>query len=230
MKAKPVISMELISLHVPKCAGSSLRSALVRVYGEDQIYFDNNDRLLDPKSPVNIHRENFIQQFKLNRDEILAAKRVAHGHFCLQKYDGIQAPRVTILRNPVDRLISHYLFWQHLPPHGHSLHDQFLATNPSLIEFARMPAMRHFYNQVLFRDVDMNTFDLIGIVEKMKETIAALEKLTGRSFQLEKDNENSCDHCRQKKTEFAGIADLQAELRDILKEDIIFYERHAMRI
>jgi hypothetical protein len=207
-----------------------MRAALIRTYGEEQIHFDNSDRLLDPKSPVNICRENFIRESRAKRDNLLAGKRVAHGHFCMQKYDGIAAPRITILREPVDRLISHYLFWQHLAPQGHTLHDRFLAENPSLIDFARMPAMRYFYRQVLFRELDMAIFDLIGAFENMGALVINFERLTGRKLRIERDNENNCEHCRQKKLEFAAMPNLQAELRDILKDEITFYERYAMCI
>jgi hypothetical protein len=220
--------MDLISLHVPKCAGTSLREALVGAYGEDLIHFDTDDRLLDPKSPVNVDRQEFLREFNSKRDAILSGKRVIHGHFCMLKYHGIKAPRVTILRDPVDRLISHYLFWKHLPPHGHSLHDKFLAEQPSLTEFARMPGLRHFYGQVLFRDLDMEIFDLIGSVERMSETIARLEKLTGRKLRFEKRNDNQCEHCRQQKVEISKMTGVLAELRDILADDIAFYERYAI--
>jgi len=219
--------MDLISLHVPKCAGSSLREALVCAYGEDQIFFDNNDRLLDPKSPVNVDRDGLLRRFRSDRDSILVGKRVVHGHFCLLKYRGVEASRVTILRHPVDRVISHYLFWKHLPPHGHRLHDQFLAEQPSLTDFARMPFLRHFYGQVMFRDVDMGIFDLIGCVERMTEAIARLEKITGHKLRVKKNNENGCEHCRTERAEISGRTSLLAGLRDLLAEDIAFYERHA---
>ena len=221
------VNMDLISLHVPKCAGSSLRDALVCAYGQDRVFFDNADRLLDPMSPINIDRDAFLHKFASDRDSLLNGKCVVHGHFWMRKYHRLNALRVTILRHPVDRLISHYLFWNHLPPHGHTLHDQFLAEKPSLTDFARMSCFRHFYSQVLFLDVDMSKFNLIGSIERMPETIARLENLTGRKLRLQKSNENRCDHCRQEREKISETPGVLAALRDLLADDIAFYERHA---
>jgi hypothetical protein len=152
---------------------------------------------------------------------------VVHGHFYIEKYRCLRAARVTILRHPVDRLISHYLFWNHQPAHGHSLHDQFLSEQPSIVQFARMPFLRHFYRQVLFRDVDMGMFDLIGNTENMDESVSQMEKVTGRKLWLETTNANTCKHCRKQRAKILKKESVLAELRDILADDIAFYERHA---
>ncbi|MGD0387369.1 MAG: sulfotransferase family 2 domain-containing protein [Tepidisphaeraceae bacterium] len=219
--------MDLISVHVPRCAGTALRGALVRAYREDRVYFDYGDRLLDPTSRINVDREGYLRQCAAARDSALRGKRVAHGHFCMRKYDGISAARVTILRDPVDRLISHYFFWKHYPRHGHHLHDRFLEEEPTIIEFARMPGLRYFYAQVIFRDVDMRMFDLIGRMEALGKSIASVEKLIGRRLRMER--KNGCCGCEyeRRREETLGTAHVAAELRDLLKDDIAFYDRHA---
>jgi hypothetical protein len=219
--------MDLISVHVPKCAGTSLREALVAAYGQDRVYLDSADRLLDPLSPINLGRDDFIRKFRDDRDVLLAGKRIAHGHLCIRKYDGIDAPRMTILRHPIDRLISHYFFWAYCPPHGHSLHNRFLAEHPTITQFARMPELAYFYRDVMFRDADMSVFDLIGLTEQMDETIARLEKLIGKKLPINKCNENSAPHYRRQRAEILQNPKIISELRDALRDDIAFYERYA---
>jgi len=69
--------MELISLHVPKCAGSALLEALKGIYGEENFYLDYEDQVIRPASPVNIDPEGYVRYFKTLREPLLAGKRVA---------------------------------------------------------------------------------------------------------------------------------------------------------
>jgi hypothetical protein len=219
--------MDLIFVHVPKCAGSALREALLAAYGASAVYLDNDDRLLDPGAPINVDRAAFLRDFQAQRAAILRGKRVAHGHFCLEKYHGIQGPRATILRDPVERLISHYFFWKTLPPNGHALHERFLAEKPTLVEFARLPGLRYFYTRVMFGGADMAAFDVIGATERMGKAIAAVEKLLGRRLRVEKSNENRSEAYREEKAEILANSRLMSDLRDLLAEDTAFYQRHA---
>jgi len=219
--------MELISVHVPKCAGTSLGDGLACAYGQEQIFFDSGDRLLDPRAPINVDRKKYLREFDSIRDSLLAGKRVVHGHFCTRKYDSLRAARFTMLREPLDRLISHYLFWGHLASHGHSMHDRFLSERPTIIDFARMPEFRHFYRDVIFLDVDMRTFDLIGSMENMDQAMAALQKLIGKKLCFEKKNTNHCEHCRLFRTEIMQSPQKLGTLRDLLADEIVFYEKYT---
>src|SRR5882757_7508321 len=108
--------LELISLHVPKCAGSALLEALKGIYGEENFYLDYEDQVIRPASPVNMDPEGYVRYFKTLREQKLAGKRVVHGHFYLPKYADLKdALRITVLRDPVDRLISHYFYWKITP-------------------------------------------------------------------------------------------------------------------
>jgi hypothetical protein len=219
--------MDLIYVHVPKCAGTALREALTDAYGHDQIYQDVSDRLLDPLSPINIRRDDFLRNFRAERAALLARKHVVHGHLCIQKYDGIDALRVTILRHPIDRLISHYFFWIYCAPHGHSLHDKFLAERPTITQFAQIPQIARFYERILFRDADMSIFDLVGLTEQMDETIARLEKLIGKKLKVKRSNENGSPFYTRQRAEILQNPKIMRELADALREDIAFYERFA---
>ena len=52
--------LEVISVHIPKCAGTSLLHSLEYNYGKNQIYQDYEDRPLNPCSKMNVDPEGFF--------------------------------------------------------------------------------------------------------------------------------------------------------------------------
>ncbi|MGB3513307.1 MAG: sulfotransferase family 2 domain-containing protein, partial [Microcoleaceae cyanobacterium] len=121
------LGIEIISVHVPKTAGTTFRDVLEQVYGVAGICVDN----------------------QLQYPTIKPQFRVIHGHFPMIKYEGKfpQAKRIIWLRNPVERLISQYFYWKNLPlennPFNDPHHKLVIEQNLSIVEFAEMPEMRN---------------------------------------------------------------------------------------
>jgi hypothetical protein len=184
--------VELISVHMPKCAGTSFRAALEEMYGKDAIHFDYDDRVADPAAPVNIDPVGFRERAIASGYPELHDKRVVHGHLHVGKYDGLpdSAKRITFLRDPVRRTISHYFFWRHYRRHGHTIHDYMLDHDLDLVEFATLPSIAGFYRDVFFRGVEGNRFDLIGSVENLDRDVERLEELLGREVPVGRTNPN----------------------------------------
>ncbi len=96
-------AVKLVSLHIPKTAGTSFRNILKEVYGEEHVV------RFDIKRHVSIENEPFKGR-KL-KPEI----EVIHGHFPYYKLielidlpEGV--PVITWLRDPVERVISNYYY------------------------------------------------------------------------------------------------------------------------
>lgn len=220
--------VELISLHVPKCAGTSLRTALQAAYGADAVYLDYADRPIDPAAPMNLDPDGFVAGFRRHGYPFLEGKRVVHGHFHAGKYAHLQARRrATFLRHPVDRLISHFEFWRTLPPHGHALHQYVLDSGIDVIRFARLPMMRFFYSRAFFGGVDMHAFDLIGSVEGMDRDVRALADLIGHPLLVAVENAGMRGQPSPPPSVLPGDGALRDILAGILGDDIAFYERWA---
>jgi hypothetical protein len=217
---------ELISVHVPKCAGSSFRVALQRAYGEDEVQLDYGDRVADPAAPMNLDPDGFLERVRAGGYAELAQKRVVHGHFHVGKYRYYTEPcrRITILRHPVDRTISNYHYWQHFDRHGHALHDYMLDRGLSLLQFARLPYMRHFYERVFFGGIERSVFDYVGSVETLQHDLSALSEMLGRPLGMFQTNlgpdASSVD------AEDPGVRE---ELEQLLGSDIAFYRRWCDR-
>jgi hypothetical protein len=56
--------VELISVHVPKCAGTSMRAALERAYGPASIYVDRESSPANPSSPAHLDPIGYRDRFR----------------------------------------------------------------------------------------------------------------------------------------------------------------------
>lgn len=213
--------LELLSVHVPKCAGTSFRQTLTQHYGEDGIWFDYGDRPADPAAPMHLDPEGFLERFRTGGYPFLAGRRAVHGHFHVGKYRYLDDAglRVTVLRHPVERTVSHYRHWQRSPRNGHSLQNYVLDHGLDLMAFARLPFIRHFYARVFFGGVDMTSFHLIGGVETLERDLADLSERLGWQVDLPRLNTGG--------TPSTVDPDTYAALSDLLREDIAFYRRWA---
>lgn len=190
------MSMELISVHVPKTAGVTFRTVLQTVYGKAAVAFDYGDRVLDPRSPFQIDPEGWRAEAERHATDIPAVTRVVHGHFGGAKYDRTfpEARKIVWLREPVARLVSHYYYWLDLPPTPHSLHQRLLNERLSLLEFARLDGMRNVLSRIFLRDCHLEDFAFVGIQERFSDDLQRLAGLLGWPEGLPVGEENRNAH------------------------------------
>ena len=95
-----------IFIHIPKCGGSTLNRILKNEYRKENIHLKVYDQLAE---------ENLSYEF----DSV--KKRLIHGHFSYgihEKMNLNSIPRYfSMLRDPVDRIISHYFYVKSSPTH-----------------------------------------------------------------------------------------------------------------
>ncbi|MBL8690112.1 MAG: sulfotransferase family 2 domain-containing protein [Rhodospirillaceae bacterium] len=210
-----VQTLDLISLHVPKAFGTSLGKVLAEHYGPQCMLRDYGVSLESGGAR------------RLVKPNLQPGTLVVHGHFPAARYADMPARRrVTFLRDPVRRTVSHFFFWQTEPRHGNAVHDQLLDGRLGLLEFARLPAIRRFYADTVFGGCDMRSFDLVGIVEDLARDWPRFQRLTGIQAQLPHLNRNSYPGYAEIIGHVMSDAALLRELRGILAEDIEFYARY----
>lgn len=159
----------LISLHLPKTAGTSLRYALRAHYGS---------RLVEDYAapPMQIRRGQ--RELAALADGLVTGPRIArdieaiHGHFLPVKYRLALRSRparyATWLRDPVERVISHYHYWRRDYAGGdpaQPLRNRIVSEGWSLERFCLGPEMRNLYRQYLWGFAPAR-FDFIGITER----------------------------------------------------------------
>jgi len=224
--------MMLISVHTPKCGGASLKLSFQKYYGPDRVYLDYDDRPLDNYSQVNRDHnlcythasQNTLAQFK--------NKNVVHGHFNVKKYDGFKnAMRVTILRYPITRLISHYFFWQSKFSANNTnlIRKRVYEKKTSFIEFSKIPSLRWLYTRVFFEGVDMDSFDFIGRFENPQNDVPRLSNILNVDLPIEHKNKNRLEGYNVKLEEITSDRKLMVSLENTLIDDIRFYERNISK-
>lgn len=191
--------IELISIHIPKTAGTSFRNILKDTYGEDSVVrFDL----------VHKGKAIFVENKELSSKKLPSHIKIIHGHFYYS--DLVEKlkikkdiPVIVWLRNPVERVISNYNYFskrlsEELDEKGKGL-DILARMQKSLSEFARLEVNRNLISKFLdgilleemkfvgiqeYFDDDLEYFaDLFGI-----DNIQALEQnITGKKYQVSND-------------------------------------------
>jgi hypothetical protein len=164
----------LISLHIPKAAGTSFRTALEAKFGSGLLR-DYDDRPIH-SSPAE-RNAKALRDCQLNRQRSFEGVTCIHGHFLPRKYMPLieqKATRlVTWLRNPVERLASNYHHWKRFGQcdQGSPVVRRFIDEQWSLERFCFAGELKDLYSQFLW-DFPFARFDFVGITEHYEEDMA----------------------------------------------------------
>lgn len=205
-----------IGVHFPKAGGTSLYTALARHFGP-RLVLDNAEDPALADSPRQLEPDDYLRR----RTVLDHDTACVFGHFHPAKYADVpNALRFTVLREPVENLISIYFYFRHSAPTA-ALHRYVVESGMGLERFARMPIMRWLMSRTYFGGVDMTTFDIIGRHEERASANARIcEALGMPPFGDVHENQTPKD------PERAALGDeLRSSLRAILADDVEFYAR-----
>jgi Sulfotransferase family len=169
----------MISMHIPKTAGTSFASHLIAIHGED-ICFDYGSQygFVDIYPPTLAMRAfrlaNHWRDRVRFRMQLKPTDRCIHGHFQAQKYrpQFANARFVTWLRDPVERVISQYLHWQRRPDRGHTISRLLHERQLTLVQFAELDVVRNLQSRY-FGDMRLDDFWFVGVQERYDDELAA---------------------------------------------------------
>jgi predicted nucleic acid-binding Zn-ribbon protein len=221
-------------VHVWKTGGMFLREVFNEAFSPQCVLEDTED-LLNPLSQLNINPARYLRSVRARGYDHLGGKLVVTGHFWIRKYDPIQAEvRATILREPIERAISHYYYWLAFPKGNNPILRYVVDNKLSFEEFARMPAACRAYTGYFFRDVDMSQFDYVGIYDDLRNNFPEVIKRLGISRDFTSKIVNDTASLRHDYAERVGNllsdAALMRRLRDVFAIDLDFYERYAVGV
>jgi hypothetical protein len=108
----------------------------------------------------------------------LHGRSVIHGHFSPRKYSGRfpNAIYVTWLRDPAERVVSHYYYWQRSYLPGDALWEKVVTQKMSLEQFAELDFARDVYFR-WFSPLGVERFDFVGIMEEYDRSLELFRRL-----------------------------------------------------
>jgi hypothetical protein len=185
MKAVPRVG-SLIFLHIPKAAGSTLHRIVERQYDKAAIFHISGR---DVRGSI----EAFQRLSEACRDQIVCLK--GHMPYGLHVYMAQPCTYITLLRNPVDRIISHYYFVLRTP--GHYLHEEVVSAGMTLEDYVGSGISSELNNgqtKLLAGEVQQNqfvdaleqakknllqSFSVVGLVEMFDESLILMKRRLG---------------------------------------------------
>lgn len=168
----------LVSLHMPKTAGTSFADALRRIHGAGLVT-EYQDMTMQVPRIVREARMLASASWRL-RMAWNPAVTAIHGHALpvVYRWAWLRRPTtyITWLRDPVQRVVSHYHYWRRdydgSDPRQ-PLRNRMLREHWSLERFCLGPELRNVYRCYLW-GFDPNAFAFIGITERYAEDLQRL--------------------------------------------------------
>jgi hypothetical protein len=168
----------LLFLHVPKAAGTTLHSVIERQYSPEVTF-----TISGSDSPSGI--KEFMALPPEEKDKI----RLLKGHMPYGLHTQLSVPStyITMLRDPVDRVVSHYYFV--LKTASHYLHNEVVSKKMSLADFVESGLTTEVMNdqtRLISGVAKVNTRLLDG--EERRTLQANAEPVTEEILEIAKHN------------------------------------------
>lgn len=171
-------NVELISIHIPKTAGTSFFHTLKKQYGEKKVVRIDHHPKGKPTEKIRINK------IEKSKAYIYQNPKVIHGHFNmaqLQEHIDLahDVPIITWLRDPAERVISNYFYLskrleEELDERKKKL-DILAKMKRSLLEYAQNERNQNRISKFL-NGVALEDFFFIGLVENYNEDVQELGK------------------------------------------------------
>ncbi len=198
---------KFIFVHVPKCAGTSFRENVLKPIYKGKFYYDKTMTLSKKEKAYNIKNDLMLYNwdtpvFPENYEDY----DVIGGHFAFEKYAHLNVPMITFLREPIDRIISHYHFYRDA--------DRFYM-DKSIVEFSKI------YANFMTRQIgNLNKLAFVGLTEYYDESV----KRFADQFGLDLPKNRNKKH-REDKVVHTITDEERKVIKELNKDDYELYSR-----
>lgn len=153
----------LVSIHIPKCGGTSFRHVLQALHG---------DRLF-------LNYGAIFNRAQARPGVVPAGTRCIHGHFFADAFDDLFSGRrlITWVRHPVERVVSNYHHFLRSPDLRDDCCRTLLEQKLTLRQFAELDWMRNESTRYL-AGKKIGEFAFVGVAERFLESL----RLFGEEF------------------------------------------------
>jgi hypothetical protein len=215
----------IVSVHIPKTAGTSFRYDLANVFGP-RVLDDYGDwpEITTPEGEIRKQRRR--TEMLADVEGIMERYDVIHGHFVARKYEGAfpATAFVSMVRDPYQHAVSTF---EHASRETDSPHPGFRAfkeARMTLIDFIEtFPNHQALY----FDGMSLDDFALIGLSERYAHSVALFEAIFGITMPRvrERQNVNPTKH----KAEYDITPEVRRAVERSRAEDIELYRRACER-
>jgi len=204
----------IISLHIPKTAGTALATYLD--YGtKRKILYDYDDFI--PKD------DGFMHKYKPFLDRFT----VIHGHFHYSKYREVfpDAKYITCMRNPVDRTISNYFHVMREKNMNIFSYRRIVEDKLDIVGFAKLGNMRRAQS-IYLEGRDVEDYAFVGITEELDTSVEIMCRMFGipRMTPFEKNTRVNANPNKPQVSE-----EVRHQIAEACYEDMHIYNRACVR-
>ena len=231
----------LISVHLPKTAGTSFEHSLRRHFGAqlERRYADKPLHHHPLRRNLRAAREGLCGR----RRQEAAGPACVHGHFLPLSYRHMahraDVRFVTWLREPIDRLLSHYHYWRRAADSDarDTLQDQMQnkvqrrmrEENWSFEQFAQRRELRNVYRAFLW-GFPVERFDFIGITEHYASDLREFgQRFLDRDLRPAEENRNPAHRAGAAGEGYSIDRGLRERLERVHARDLSLY-RFALEL